>query len=253
MTVYLDNNIFIDIEKGLYSIENLLKNVDKNLDRFFYSASHLQELNEIKAGTEEKLVERINKRFETISIVTNNNYLFHNRYKNEIVKLKEKPSIVYKTINEVPFAQNAMKQLINIVSEEQKELFRYQLNIDIKKINNYTPEEVINHINSKSDLLGGFSFLGLIEKAIEAHPQGDKMGLHNRVAGIFELLDMFGYWKDRFNEKSNYARLWDASHTFFSSFCDFFISNDRRTRNKAKVVFDIYNIKTSVVSSKGID
>lgn len=253
MTAYLDNNILIDIEKGLFSTEDLLKNINTNLNEFFYSASHLQEANEITAETEKDLIERLNTRFKIISLVTKNNYLFQDRHENKIVKLKEKPNVVFKTINDVPSAQNAMKQFMSVITEEQKELFREQLNIDIRKINNYSPKEVINHINSKSDLLGGFSFLGLIDKAIELHPQGNEMGLHNRVAGIFEILDMFGYWKDRFNEKSKYARLWDASHTFFSSFCDYFISNDRRTRNKAKVVFNIYDIKTIIVSSNGAD
>jgi hypothetical protein len=62
---------------------------------------------------------------------------------------------------------------------------------------------------------------------------------------------MFGYWKDKANEKSNYARLWDSSHAFFAAFCDYFISDDKRTRNKARVVYNIYEISTKVISSKG--
>ncbi len=65
---------------------------------------------------------------------------------------------------------------------------------------------------------------------------------------IFELLDLFGYWKDKSNKKSNYARFWDSSHTSFASNCDYFISEDKRIRNKAKVVYEIYDIKTKVLS-----
>jgi hypothetical protein len=108
-------------------------------------------------------------------------------------------------------------------------------------------------INSKSNLFGGNSLIDIIENAVKLHPQGNKFGLHNRIAGIFELLDMIGYWKDKYNEKSNYARLWDADHTYFSTFCNYFISDDKRTRNKAKVVFEIYGITTKIVSSKGIE
>ncbi|EPR73393.1 hypothetical protein ADIWIN_1423 [Winogradskyella psychrotolerans RS-3] len=60
-------------------------------------------------------------------------------------------------------------------------------------------------------------------------------------------------WKDKHNSKSNYARLWDASHSFYSSYFDYFISDDKRTRNKAKVVFEIYGAKTKVISSKGTE
>lgn len=249
MTAYLDNNIIIDIESESYSLSDLLGKFDNKISKVFYSASHLQEANEITGSNSIERTNRLNRRFETITKITKNNYLFHELLSNKVYELIEKPSVVFDTINDVPFAQNAMKGMINIISEKQKESFRNQLDIDLKKINNYNPNEVIQQINMKSDLLGGYSFLGLIEKAIDLHPQGKEFGLHNRIAGIFEFLDMFGYWKDKYNDKSNYARLWDSSHTYFSSFCDFFISNDKRTRNKAKVVFEIYKIDTKIISS----
>ncbi|PWI28899.1 hypothetical protein DI383_14335 [Flavobacteriaceae bacterium LYZ1037] len=250
-TAYLDNNIFVDIEQNSLSINNLLKNIDQNITDFFYSASHLQEANEMTAKTKSELNNRLIKRFQTISSVTNNNYLFQELPSNKVHKLKEKPNVVYNTINDVPFARNMMKGMMSTVNEEQKAEFRKQLNIDPIRINNYSPKEVIEQINSKSDLMGGFSLVGMIEKAVELHPQSKKMGLHNRFAGIFEMLDMVGYWKDKFNEKSNYARLWDSSHSHFSSYCDYFICNDKRTRNKAKVVFEIYGIETKVLDSSG--
>lgn len=67
------------------------------------------------------------------------------------------------------------------------------------------------------------------------------------IAGIFELLDLFGYWKDKYKPKSNYARAWDSIHVFYGAHCDLFISNDKNTRMKAKVVYDIYNIKTKII------
>ena len=251
ITAYLDNNIFVDIEQNSLSTIDLLKNIDQNITDFFYSASHLQEANEITAETNSELKKRLEKRFRTISSVTNDNYLFQELKTNKVHKLKEIPSVVFNTINDVSFAKNMMKGMINTVSEAQKAEFRKQLNIDPIQINNYSPKEVIEQINSKSDLMGGFSLVGIIEKAIEFHPQGKEMGLHNRFAGIFEMLDIVGYWKDKYNDKSNYARLWDSSHSHFSSYCDYFISNDKRTRNKAKVVFEIYGIKTRVLDSKG--
>lgn len=253
MTAYLDNNIFVDIEQYLISTDNLIKNIDTKLDKFYFSASHIQEANEITGETNEIIVKRLSKRFETISKVTDDNYLYIELGSNNLHKLKEKPWTVYETINQFSIGKQAMKSMVNTVDEEQKDSFRKELNIDLMRINNYSPSEVIEQINSKSDLMGGFTLVGLIEKAIELHPQGKEFGLHNRIGGIFELLDMIGYWKDKFNEKSNYARLWDSSHTYFASHCDYFISNDKRTRNKARVVFEIYGIKTKVVSSKGIE
>jgi hypothetical protein len=253
MTAYLDNNIFIDIESGSYSLSDLLCKIDNEISKIYYSASHLQEAREITGSNSIELTKRLNGRFETITKITNNNYLYHELPSNKVYELIEKPSIVFETINNVPFGQNTIKEMVNLISEEQRCSFRTQLDIDLKKINNYSHIEVIQQINMKSDFLGGYSFLELIQRAIDLHPQGTEFGLHNRIAGIFEFLDLFGYWKDKYNEKSNYARLWDSSHTYFSSFCDYFISNDKRTRNKARVVFEIYKISTKIISSNGIN
>lgn len=250
-SAYLDNNIIVDIENNLSSIEDLLENIDEEINVFFYSVAHIQEANEIIAETNEILKDRLKKRFETISLITNNNYLYHDLTAKNVFKLIENPDIVYETINKNNLAKYAMKSLTNLVSEEQKDLFRTELGIHSSRINNYSPEEVITQINAKSELFGGYTLINLIEKAIELNPQGKEMGLNNRFAGIFEILDLVGYWKDKYNEKSNYARLWDSNHCYYSAYCDYFISNDKRTRNKAKVVFHIYGIKTKILSSLG--
>lgn len=252
-TAYIDNNVVIDIEQGYISKDDLLANVDSNLEDFFYSAAHLQEATEMTAETEEELENRLEKRFATISSITNDNYLYTELPSHKIIVLKEKPSVVYETINFSSFGVSAMKGFMSIISESQKQDFRNQIGIDPMRINNYNPSEIIEHINSKSDLMGGYSFIGMLEKARELHPQGEEMGIGNNFAAIFEFLDLVGYWKDQFNEKSNYARLWDSNHAYYSSQCDYFISDDKRTRNKAKVVFEFYGIETKIVSSKGTE
>jgi hypothetical protein len=252
-TAYLDNNIFVEIEQGYLSTENLRNNIDKNLTEFYYSSAHLQEANEITADTITVLNERLNKRFETISSITNNKYISQELPSNKVYTKNENPKTVFETIKDVPSAQSAIKTMLNSISEATKNEFRERMNINLILMNNYTPKEVIEQINTRSAALGGLSFVGMIENAINIHPQGKEMGMGNRFAGVFELLDLIGYWKDKYNSKSNYARLWDATHSFYSSYFDYFISNDKRTRNKAKVVFEIYGVKTKVISSKGVE
>lgn len=86
---------------------------------------------------------------------------------------------------------------------------------------------------------------------MSSFPQDGTYGIANKMAGIYELLDFMGYWKDRETPTSNYARLWDASYAYYASFCDYFISDDKRNRNKAKVIYNIYDVKTQVVLSFG--
>ena len=252
MRVYLDNNIFVDIEEGNITIVELEEVAGFTFDKIFFSASHINETVEIGGKDEEEMQERISRRLQTISDVTKNHYL-HENLEGIVSEYIESPSDVLKTITEVPFAQSAMKGMANFIGEDQREEVRKLLKIDSKKINNYKPEEVVEQLGQKLMQTGqDFTFLQMIEKSISFHPDGHSFGISNRIAGIFELLDMLGYWKDSANHKSNYARLWDSSHTFYASHCDLFISEDKRTRHKATVVYNIYDMKTKIISSKGV-
>ncbi|MCK4826178.1 hypothetical protein KA005_61110, partial [bacterium] len=206
MTGYLDNNIIIDVENGLIKLSDIKKNVDNTLSEFFYSAAHIQEANEITADCENIRNEGILNRLKTIEIITDSNYLYHELPSNNLLMLKEKPENVFKTIRDVPFGNSLLKSLINIIGKTEREQFRKQFGLDLNRLNNYKPDEVVEHLNRVlSSYNGGLSFLDLIENSIKLHPQRNEFGLHNRVAAILELLDMLGYWTDKYNEKSNYA------------------------------------------------
>lgn len=248
MKLYLDNNIFIYLENGTLQLSDIENLINEPIEKIFFSASHIQETLEIKGKDEKERLERINTRLKTIEKITRNNYISEN-LKNEVYELIESPYQVLKTITEVP-AQSMMKIFANWISDEQKTEIRNQLNIEPAKINLYNYNEVIVQLSEKLQQFGGNSFLEMIELGISYHRDGHTFGLSNRIAAIFELLDMLGYWKDKSTEKSNYARLWDSSHTFYSAYCDYFISSDKRTVNKAKVVFDLYSVKTKILSPK---
>jgi hypothetical protein len=251
MRAYLDNNILVYVENGILDFENLKQIIDSRIERIFYSSAHLQEADEMQGTTERERNERIEKRLQTIERITSGNYLYQD-LDNKVFLQIEKPRKVLETIREIPFANGAMKALANMITEDQRELSRKSLGLETSRLNNYLPSEVIEHLNKKLTTWGqGHSFMEVLEMGILYHPQGQSFGLSNRIAGVFELLDLLGYWKDKATEKSNYARLWDSNHTFFAAHCDYFISDDKRTRNKARVVYDIYDIGTRVLSSKG--
>lgn len=42
-------------------------------------------------------------------------------------------------------------------------------------------------------------------------------GFRDNVTTLFNYLDVIGFWKDEQTNKSNLARIYDASHTFFAS------------------------------------
>lgn len=252
MTAYLDNNIIVSIENGDYSLDRIRQLLPDPKTRFFYSSAHIFEAESFQGNSSITKAELLTKRFETVRNIFKNNYLFLDLNGNKLTHIIEDPQEVYDTITLVPFGITAMKSYMNLFSKEHKEDVRKQMGIEIHKLNNYAPTEVLEHLNTKLTSRGrDQSFLGIIEYGINAHPDGKNFGLHNRIAGVFELLDILGYWKDKETDTSNYARLWDADHSFFASYCDYFISDDKRTRNKASVVYNIYNKHTKIISSLG--
>ena len=252
MTAYLDNNIIVSIENGDYTLNEVKALLPDTKTRFFYSSAHIFELETFQGNPKITKTDLLAKRFDTVRNIFKNNYLYLDLKENRLTHILEDPQEVYNTITFVPFGIDAMKGFMNLFSKEQKEEVRQHLGIEMQKINNYTATEVIDHLNTKLTNWGtNHSFLDMIEYGIQHHPDGNNFGLHNRIAGVFELLDLFGYWRDRETDTSNYARLWDADHSFFASYCDYFISDDKRTRHKAKVVYNIYNRKTKIVSVRG--
>ncbi len=249
MKIYLDNNIFIYLEEQKISLSNLEDLVGSKISKIYYSSVHIQETLEIRAQTEKQRMDWINQRLNTISHVTNDDYL-NEGLDNIIREFKESPFKVYKTITEVPFAQASMKGLVNLIDEETREHTRQTLGIDSQKISNLEPIDLLEEFDKIFSKIGVGSFLDFLELSMTYHPGHKSFGLSNRIAGLFEVLDILGYFKDKFNEKSNYARQSDSNHCSYASVCDAFISNDRRMINKAKIAFKVYNIDTKILYPK---
>lgn len=252
MYLYLDNNIIIDIENGLLSIEKIESNLAIECSKVFFSAAHIDEAMEITGGCDQERVESLNKRFSVIEEITGSNYLYADM-KNNMYKLKQKPSEVYETLlSSHSLANPAIKGFANLIPVGVKISIRKLLDLDPVLLNNIPPDEVIGHLNRtlKNSPLK-MTFQEMLAQAKEFHPDGSSFGLQHDIAGLFEFLDMMGYWKDKYTKKSNFARSCDSRHVFFAAYCDYFISDDKRTRNKAKVAYSLYGIGTKVVSSKG--
>ena len=167
MIAYLDNNILVDIERGDLSISDLNKLTERDIKKFYYSMTHIFEANEITASSKMELNERLSKRFSVITKITKNNYLERVLPSNKVIRTKYKPFHIYQSINQVSSARNSMKQMVNNTSEEDKQKFRKQLNIDPLRINNYSPKEVIAKIDSNKVAMGGYSLIELIEKELK--------------------------------------------------------------------------------------
>ncbi|NQT61950.1 MAG: hypothetical protein HQ556_03230 [Candidatus Marinimicrobia bacterium] len=254
MIAYLDYNIVTSLFDEEIEIAKIIDNVDSSIKKFPYSHAHVQEVDNILVIDDGNKADLINPRLDKISKISADLYLHQELLSNKVYFQLTSPFDVYDTITEVSFAKPAIKTMANFVSHERKRQFREQVGMDPNRINNIKPEEIVSHLNTKLTNWGTQeTFMEFLEIAIGLHPDGSSFGLHSRFAAIFEFLDILGYWKDLPTKQSNVARLWDANHAFFGGYCNYFISDDKRTKMKARVVYNIYNITTNVVSSSGSD
>ena len=62
-------------------------------------------------------------------------------------------------------------------------------------------------------------------------------------------MDMLGFWQDKLTTRSTLARLYDANHAYHATFYDYFVTDDKRTKNKANVLYAYYKCKTKAIST----
>lgn len=230
--VYLDNNILVSIEDKQIELNSLKNKFSGNIE-YVYSFAHIYELLEANDISGQLTAKRIN----TINSVTNNCYCYPN---GDIIEYKiEKPQFVIDTVKAHPELFSNLKNSVKNFNPDREKLIT-ALKIDKKRINNYSTIEVIDQLKSLLKSETPINFIEMI------HLTGTS--LHGKIYAVFNFLDFLGYWTDKKNTKSNIARYNDASHLFFASGCDCFVSEDLRARNKAKVACELFNLKTKIYS-----
>lgn len=232
VTAYLDNNILVSIEAGEINPEEL-KNIYGKGISFVYSYVHIQEL--LKG--EKNIKELVEKRIQTICAITNKTYVYPDI--RGISFKTEYPENVISFIQMNFKLMEAIKTAAKNFRVDRTALINH-IGVDLKRINNYEPEEVVEYLNNAIQKNLQLGFTEIIDLA--------GTSLRDRINTLFNLLDFVGFWKDKKNEKSDLARLYDASHAYFASGCDFFITNDKRALKKTKVAFYLNHIDTKVMS-----
>lgn len=264
MNVYLDNKIVVAIENGEYTLDKIWSLIPDKTSAFFYSQAHIREAHVTAESYEnEEKKNFLTKRFNTIREVFDNNYLYVSPGDKIIRNRKDDPLNLYHTIELMPSLSNTENMIFNVHSATHIREIRQQLGVDTKMLNKYSPEEVLRHFTTKVELDFGlkkslpdiheYTMLDKIERCNELMGGGRTSPWHYRVAATYNLLDKLRYWKieQPGRSSSEYADVWDIDHIFYASVCDLFICDDKKTRNKAMLTYDLYSVDTKVMSSKG--
>jgi len=149
------------------------------------------------------------------------------------------------------FFRSFGKMFKNLNEEEGykglREITQNGLGINRDKIfNDNDPYDIIDNAHSKV----GFKFDDYVDHSKYA-PEW-----YNRITNEYLKLDMHGYQEDKVEVKPNKRKQTfantteDGSHAAFASTCQFYITNDNKTYEKTKKVFERLNLNTKVFRPK---
>lgn len=232
MNVYLDNNIFIDIEAGNLDAESFLKKKDC---LYYYSDAHLNELLEGKDNP--KISQE--GRLELIKRICGNQCIIPGGYCAPEY-YDRNPKDVYAICSISPI-RPLLIEMLNSNNASFKKI-RQQLGFNSSWLNNVAPDNVLVVLDERmKDRLN----IGLLDYLIRTEAFNGKPLYHT----LINIIDTAKYWADKKTSHSSVAQFFDAAHAYYAQICDILVTNDKRMRAKASAVYSFLDIKTGVVSS----
>jgi hypothetical protein len=248
--VYPDNNIIISIEKGSLTKEELEKTLGKKDIRYGYSTAHLYETGSIRAHDGFSKEELVKKRLLTISELTGDVY-FRMGVDRRLYMDMRPPAEVYKEIKDFPPPEKINEGFKKEMPLAYRKLFREVMKVDSNELNNLGPEKALEYLDNKYEQAGvEQNFTETIRFCLELIGKAGKVNRYDQIAVIIGLLDIAGYFKDKENSKTDYARMWDSNHAYYASYSDIFLSDDMRARKKTGIAYFLLGLTTKIMASK---
>lgn len=276
-SVYLDTNIQIKIKEDecfLNKLENFLQNNKMEKYIFPYSPAHLEDLAISSAVAGGKATEEmITRDLENISKISANQELLPsggNLSEEDFEKIKSLGDVSKKIMdimqkNFYSIGTPVMKNLRELRNENPSECYKrvidfYDRNLievnptqhsvcsSIKELSNCSKEERRREIE-------------LIKKEIYSILENNRMQfVQENLFFVLEILfehyinrlDRIRHWegKEDINvEKKNrfIARTHDITHIIYASYCRYLITEDKVLHQKAKELFELFDLKTKVI------
>lgn len=145
------------------------------------------------------------------------------------------------------FAADTYKDLTTTDSFKEMRIGFQKTGVDHKTFHsNENPLEIIEAIFRER----GFGELGEVMYGFKF----DKDDWFDKIVNLYLTLDTCGYRSDSINVNAKKSQTFlnllnDAHHTAFASRCEFYITDDKKGRDKAQAVYNYLGIKTKVFGS----
>lgn len=266
--IYVDNNIVIDVKNTRNeAIKSAIESLDKSKYKVVYSPAHIEEvavMTKHYGMTEDVGADKLS----FLAKLTDSTELLPYRIPglrllshDGVFLCKEHPKRCYERVV-AGYSENA------IAEEQQKDRLLNAENLE--EITNVTSQQA-NNIDTQSEidlakprihqiLLDNYKLFreaDLFEEYLPAEPPGcnDLNFKYTRnFFPIHEILmeKIFEYLENRrfYPEKSekHITGLHDVTHAIYAAYCDIFVTNDRKLREKTKAAYKWLGIETLVLS-----
>ncbi len=233
MRVYLDNNILIDIEDGVYVLDEFLT---KPRTDYYYSDAHISEL---LNGLDKSIPGLKEKRLQTIKSLCGENYLVQDTLGNGMRLAKYEPLDAFERAASLGWMRLPINRLAQGFTPNRPGILS-ELDLDSREVGSLNPNEVFEVIE-KHFLASKYHYTIMDYLFLSEAFTGRTV-----FSSLFNLLDMVGYHKD----KNNVARLYDSSHAYYAHTCSVLVSNDTRMRLKTAAVYHFLHINTKILDAK---
>lgn len=246
LKIYLDWNVITHCKKG-DRYEDILNKVELYGDKFIfpYSNAHIRDL-QVKPQTDKAYY---NMDVEILTSICRDHLL--NLDGNKILPLFCLPENYLKELGStIQVVQNAELLSPSLYVELKKQI-KSSISDDIyKSIQGAKPQEVIDIIDKY--IRTQTTFKGLENLMTSCLPQiGKLINVEAQFKCICLGLDLFGYRPE--NKCKVITNIdTDASHLFYASNCDYFVTADRKLRDKAIAMYSYYRIQTKVISPEDL-
>lgn len=231
MKVYLDNNVLVDIEAGMYQLEIFCALPDVE---YYYSDAHLNELLEARGNSKVSQEGRL----DLIAKLCGKNYICSG--------VKSSPDFLEKDCKEMyRYVDIPLRAYINNTVSAGAAIFnefREKLGFDSKVFNNESPERVLQIIDER---MVEMMKMGLLDYLYQTDAYGRSL-----YGTLLNIIDTANYWGDVKTDHSEVAKLSDASHAYSAQICDVLVTNDKRMRAKVKAIYAYLGASTQVLSVK---
>jgi hypothetical protein len=263
--IYLDSNVIIDTYNGID--DELLGLILRSVFQGPYCYPFTSEqVNEIIVENDEQLSSNM---LSFLSIISQNIY-FESSI-NRVGFISSTPFQVFDTINDVSLDFDWEKNLGGILTYENELLARSEFGLSPNELNNLSPNQAIDVINSalqsyEYELKEGQiepprsleEMMAYTKKIMEESFSGiwqafntdpEKQLFNIQVVSMFTMMDTLGFWSDSKSVHNKGSRYADSRHAENGKHFGIVVSRDKRFLKKTEVAYLFFDIKTKTLNT----